>query len=92
MGTGTLGVVVDIVIWVVRIIIIGYAIPSIPKIVEGKANDDERTFNKAIVTLIIVVAVFVASFPLANVIKTSLDSAIQGAASSGGASISTTIL
>lgn len=72
MTAASLDGIVTIFMWIVRVVIIGSAIPLIGKMAEAKRDDDDRGFNKSLVTLLVVVAVFVASFAIEGYISSAL--------------------
>lgn len=66
--TDTMNSLGDIIWWVVRIAIGAIAIPAVIKIAQGQANTDARERNEGIVTVLVVAAVFGATFVIETVI------------------------
>lgn len=62
--TGTLATTVSIVFWVVRVMIIAIAIPSVIKIVQGQQDENPRDRNAGIASLVVAGACFGASFAI----------------------------
>lgn len=65
---------INIALWIVRVLILSSLIPVLPKMIEAKRDEDERQFNKSIVLLIMVIVVFVVSFPIGNLITSTITS------------------
>lgn len=63
-NTGTLNTTVDIVFWVVRVMIIAIAIPSVIKIVQGQQDENPRDRNAGIASVIVAGVCFGASFAI----------------------------
>ena len=63
-GTNTLNSTVNIVFWVVRVMIIAIAIPSVIKIVQGQQDENPRDRNAGIASVIVAGACFAASFAI----------------------------
>ena len=62
--TGTLESTVDIVFWIVRVLIIAIAIPSVIKIVQGQQDENPRDRNAGIATVVAAGVCFGASFAI----------------------------
>ena len=65
---------INIALWIVRVLILCSIIPVLPKMIEAKRDEDERQFNKSIVLLIMVIVVFVVSFPIGSLITSTITS------------------
>lgn len=66
--TDTMNSLADIIWWVVRIAVVGAAIPSVIKIVQGQADGDARERNSGIATVLIAAAIFGATFAIETVL------------------------
>lgn len=64
VDTTTMDTLITIVFWVIRIMVLAPAIPSIQKISEGQSNEDARTRNSGIIGLIVAGACFAATFAI----------------------------
>lgn len=64
VNTTTMDTLITIVFWVIRIMVLAPAIPSIQKISEGQSNEDARTRNSGIIGVIVAGACFAATFAI----------------------------
>lgn len=64
VDTTTMDTLITIVFWVIRIMVLAPAVPSIQKISEGQSNEDARTRNAGIIGLIVSGACFAATFAI----------------------------
>ena len=64
VDTTTMDTLITIVFWVIRIMVLAPAIPSIQKISDGQSNEDARTRNSGIIGLIVSGACFAATFAI----------------------------
>jgi len=68
VDTTAMNSLIDIVLWVLRIIIgIGGCIVFLPKIVQGKADENPRDFNAGIAGMVVVGVVFAATFAIKTI-------------------------
>ena len=67
-GATTMSTMVNIVFWIVRVIIVAFAIPGIIKIVQGQSDENPRDRNAGIATVITCGACFAGSFAVAALI------------------------
>lgn len=68
VSTTTMGSLIDLVLWVVRIAIIIIGVPGIIKIVQGQADENPRDRNAGIATVGIAGACFAATFAIKSLI------------------------
>lgn len=64
VNTTTMNTLITIVFWVIRIMVLAPAIPSIQKISEGQSNEDARSRNSGIIGVIVAGACFAATFAI----------------------------
>ncbi len=70
VNTATMGTLVDIVMWIVRIAILAIGgIPGLVKIVQGQQEENPRDRNNGIVSVVIAGVTFAATFAIAALIK-----------------------
>lgn len=64
VNTTTMDTLITIVFWVIRIMVLAPAIPSIQKISDGQSNEDARARNSGIIGVIVSGACFAATFAI----------------------------